>query len=511
MSNVDYDAYDEEEDSWVIYKLSEVALKLIPKKCLKELFKMAGNEEELEPEIGNVYGFIYHVLNFKIKVPIKRFIWKIQKAMFFGRYKTQCCFERIENSELIKRLTKVINHVESSFNKLASNLNLIKAPPTKEPCTGFSCCFPIEVWYLLVKDYNVNAGNLVRVNKELCNFFAPVVYKSIHMDITISPIDTLQTFYSHYCNFGSTYLFQPSSPFKMYKMLHDSQNFQYEFIDLIHTSSSNDNADNVSTRYIRNFRDVKNVFENIISNPNSLFKDFVKELTTSICFLDGFDKFTKEGSNFAGTIQSLSNKTKLNVLASDFNSFDTFELDENYEYYIRKGIDFDLEELDCLVNDFTVPRFPYVKETLPESEFYRELTLPGIVQDDFKKDSKYRSQIFNANSMKDLESSNPFQRWNEELQPDTWNYDRETKTQLKGAGSIKLQNRSFFSEVDTQNFLSNFVHSIASMNVKKTSKTSTLIFGSHDIENSYMDDTEEERDQNIPFSITPHMIIINGS
>ncbi|CCH43426.1 hypothetical protein BN7_2974 [Wickerhamomyces ciferrii] len=511
MSNVDYDAYDEEEDSWVIYKLSEVVLKLVPKKYIKELFKMVASEEEIEPDIYYVYSFIYYVLTFKIKVPIKRVLWKFQNVMFFSRYKTQLCFKIIKNSDLIKSITKVIHHVKSSFNKLASNLNLIKAPQTKEPCTQFTACFPIEVWYLLVKDYNVNAGNLVRVNKQLCDFFAPVVYKSIHMDITIGSIDTLQTFYPHYCNFGSTYLFQPSSPYKMYKMLHDSQNFQYEFIDLIHTSSSNDNADNVSTRYIRNFKDVKNVFENTISNPNSLFKDFVKELTTSICFLDGFDKFTREGSNFAQTIQSLSNKTELNVLASDLNAFDTFELDEDYEYYIRRGIDFDLETLYWTIGDFTVRWYPYIKETLPESEFYRELTLPGIVQDDFKKDSKYRYQIFNAKSIEDIESSNPFQRWNEELQLNSRRSHRENNIHFKGAGSIKLQNRSFFSEVDSQHFLSNFVQSIASMNMKKTSKTSTLIFGSHDIETNYTDDTEEERRQNIQFSITPHMIIINGS
>ncbi|CCH42874.1 hypothetical protein BN7_2419 [Wickerhamomyces ciferrii] len=422
----------------------------------------------------------------EVRLPsfIKKLFWKTQKAGYYIRFKC---------SEGSNFFFKHFKRAKESFMSIFSNDLMVKKEHKPEDEGPFATSnsdvqeiwFPSEIWLKIVQ-YDVNPGNMIRVNKRLFNLFSPMVYHSFHLDLVISSTYLLQKQYSHYLDFAWCYYFHPQDPYKLYENYQKSKTANYEFLDTSHRRFPNEGSfiSNVElssgavvaikTKIFRDFEDVERFFNRTITNENSYFKQFIQELSTNVSIIDDFNELLEDCYAFGKTIKNLSKNKTLNVLSCNTDSFQAFDfLTEEYEDCIRDNIQPPLfeEQTFELVSTSHLPN----NDIFPENPYYKQMTIAGVLFDDLQQ-QKDRRRLHNIKSQEELEIYNPFKAWNSVNKPE-YNFDSKKASSSKGPGTVQVHGRHFFTEEETHEFLSHFVGSVAVFESHRNLKSSTLISG----------------------------------
>ncbi|CCH43310.1 hypothetical protein BN7_2858 [Wickerhamomyces ciferrii] len=502
------DYWQRRERETKLYRFIELIVKVIPAVYIAIVFHLMGLKECDPPEpIGIVYSVRYEI-EVRLHYAIKKFLWKTQKAGYYIRFKSS------------KGCNFFAKHYKRAQKSLLSFLNkLIKTYKGKpDISSNKELCFPSEIWLKIVQ-YGVNPGNMIRVNKRLFNLFSPMVYHSFHLDLVLSSTSLLQKQYSHYLDFAELYYLHPQDPYKLYENYQKSKGAKYEFLDTYHRRFPNESyytsncelssgaVVTIKTKVFRSFKDVERFLSQTITNENSYFRHFVQELSSNITIIDDFNELIEDCFMFGETISKLSKNEALNVLSCNAKSFQVFDfLTEEYEDCIRKNIEPPLFK-ESLIDLVSTSYLPF-KDILPENPYFREMTLAGILFDDLQE-GKQRRRLHNIKTNGELENCNPFKIWDSVSKP-KGNLFAKKESILKGPGTVQVHGRHFFTEEETQNFLSQFVRSVTEFESHRNFKSSILISGVTQI----FDISQTQEDQNsiaVPYEVVPQIILINRS
>ncbi|CCH45662.1 hypothetical protein BN7_5247 [Wickerhamomyces ciferrii] len=505
----------------LIGKVVRLLLKIVSAEKLNNALKrwILPSGMDTKPNERDIFeslaGYYIYYIRFKIN---RLFVWKFKMFGYLLRFNTIKKFSNLSS--------KISNIASSNFKKLNvfDKIPLFKKlfnsgsdKMVKKPVTNFKSIFPIEIWGIIV-DYGVDPANLVRVNRELCNTFAPIVYKSIHLDVVLSSLDPLKQKYSHYLKHGSTYPFQASNSYKIYELYENSSDYDYEFLDIVHEGKKNlilrskvtneyDLQIDTETRIIREFNKVKQFYENVLMNEESVLRNFIKEISGNVLVLDGLNSLIAPSNKFGEVLQSLSKVDSLNLVKFDGEQFDGFAFAPRYNEFIEEDKPFDGGEC-CGYEEESFEEFA-VRKLLPENEFYEEFLYIAFYFDELKEYSNRRN-LFNTNEVNTLKANDSIRKWNLNLPMLT--YEQKSAAYHKGAEKMEIGSREFFTKSDTLDFLSGFLNVFSSKNFNKARDTSLLLTGISRVPNGQNDSdlTAEEMDD---FGITrfkPYNILING-
>ncbi|CCH43444.1 hypothetical protein BN7_2992 [Wickerhamomyces ciferrii] len=463
-----------------IARVMDILLKVVSvEKVAHVLSRLTGSKKFnfREPDKKGVTDLVEFYYRWTIQWQFERLVtWKIKKLGV------------LINFHLIKRVsdisTKIIDKLQvSSFPNLFTFLRSFKISrygTSITPVTGFKSCFPIEIWSLIV-DFGADPGNLLRVNKELFGTFAPRLYRSIHIDIVLSSLDPLKLYYGHYVKHGGTYPYQTSDFYKLYERYQNSGSFDYEFLDTVHRNSKNNTTKSfiindkgvkvyIETRIIKKFCKVLLFYENVLINESSIMKKFIKELSGNILVLNGM-KCLLESLEVNQTIQSMSQDKNLKVIRCKTEPLDTFEHCLCYETYIERDKSFIWEE-SWYLEKYERCAQPFASSLFPDSVFFKELLILGVIFDQFKS-FENRRMFSLIQVSRELQILDPFKYWNSTL--DRPIYKKKGPARLKGPGTIKIENRTFFTKATTIGFLSGLMKAFSSkINDSKIDSNSSL-------------------------------------
>ncbi|CCH45285.1 hypothetical protein BN7_4867 [Wickerhamomyces ciferrii] len=502
-----------------INKFVKVLLKVVSAERVVKLLKYycpLAVEFEVQPTHEEIADFleVYYLMVFKWHFN-KNVSWRIKSLGFVLRFhtlrrvskfcniisgKARNCFKVLKRS--FKNLTKKTEHSQKQL--ILKNLS----DKSKNPVTGFKSGFPVEIWMLLV-DFGLDAGNLVRVNTELFSIFAPRLYKSIHMDIVLSSLNPLKSKYSHYLKHGGNYPHHASDPFKIFESYKDSTKYDYEFLDIVHRGCNDKvvtsmviNDQNahvrVETRVIREFKKVQQFFDNVIMNENSILRKFNKELSSNVFVLDGFTNLIEDSNKLGIELQKLSQNSNLNVMRYDSDVLNSFGYSFEYEDFIRDDKPFgpgDLEFMEEMDAEQTA-----ASKLLPECGFYKELLHLGIQFDEMKSNFSSRRELSNLNDVESVKELDPIKSWNQSL-PRFWTKDA---VYHKGPENIEVDKRLFCTEENTLNFLIKFMDPFT-LKDHNSERSTSLLFSAQVCDERANNDTTRHG----MMSIVPQNILIN--
>ncbi|CCH44568.1 hypothetical protein BN7_4134 [Wickerhamomyces ciferrii] len=270
--------------------------------------------EALSIWLGYPRGFGIFYIHHSYYNTVYRPFWKLDRLSFPIRYYSfntlKGLYEWIGNfkSKVKFSLAKTDEEAgfeDLEFDNIEESTSIYNVNPTN------NIILPIEIWEYIAYHGEINYSIMLRINKSFLYTFAPKVFDTLKLTIVLSTLTKMKLNDESFLKNGpDTIKYKYYNSYSIYERDQESKKFDYEFLDTaiedqdyfkgigpkkIKRPQNPHRSFNGEERFnhpfeIRSFKKIQLILKNILQNPNSIMKKFIKELLIDICMFDGFDK-----------------------------------------------------------------------------------------------------------------------------------------------------------------------------------------------------------------------------
>ncbi|CCH40730.1 hypothetical protein BN7_264 [Wickerhamomyces ciferrii] len=509
---------------------------------------------------------------------VYRPFWSLDRLTFPIRYylssKLNCLYEWIDsiktmivtNSPIKKDETRDFEDSKINIHKSASDHN----------GTDNDIMFPMEIWEVIAHIGNIDNLIMMSINRSFLYTFAPKIYDTLKLTIVLSPLTKMKLTDECFLKKGpDTIRDKHYDSYSIYKRHQESQKFDYEFLDTsiitdqdffeeIHLDAikrhkhfglfkSEDRGERSNHPFeIRSLKNIQFILKNILQNPNSIMKKFIKEILLDICVFDGFDKLMtfEQNSLVNGSTRGQESLDELIDQQIEKNELVSVMTDQNEYLHVTPLDDnFDRVRWKDPLED-KAPRFgrvlnniqtKFTRESIisdiyhifPQNVYFKELLSVYLLSDQSYSNILRRRLSKFKNSM-DFQNANPVIHWFRTLVDNC--SDRITnefdvagcfKMIVTGQSCVKITNREFKTELQVNEILNDLIKiltNVEPINIEDDDantglnhiETSILILGINDGKpqvskeftlNASMN--EDPSDPSCLLPLEPELILIN--
>ncbi|CCH45892.1 hypothetical protein BN7_5479 [Wickerhamomyces ciferrii] len=281
---------------------------------------------------------------------------------------------------------------------------------------------PPEIWRIIIgktdrKDYH----NLMITDKRFLDLVAPLIYKDIFINTSITKTTKMKNSDDTYPRYG------PDLPnickgnhYDIFKRSKESSSFEYEIVgtkidqksfnemfDVLFYQEPNEThseyVDNYSPVIINQYEKIIFIIKNIMLNPNSVMKKHIKNFFIDISIFDGFlELILKPEAPFIKKIKSFDNDTKksCHLSASTFEELWVYPL---WDVFSRCKWTYPTRFHSNILSyhDEMIQKFP-------QQVYYKEFAVQGILNYFYGTNYERRRSLLNVSKCDELTSLNPF-------------------------------------------------------------------------------------------------------
>ncbi|CCH43885.1 hypothetical protein BN7_3439 [Wickerhamomyces ciferrii] len=446
-------------------------------------------------------------------------------------------YDWIEYSKSIAKLPQIKRDEDLEDLKI----NVIDKSVSNHNGTANRIKLPMEIWENIAHIGKINYSMMIIINKSFFCTFAPKIYDTLRLTIVLSPLTKMKLNDEAFLKNGpDTIKNKYYDSYSIYERHQESASFDYEFLD----TSINDQdyfkgIDPAKHEYfrhdhplilrselrgerfnkpfeVRSLKNIQFILKNILQNPNSIMKKFIKEILIDICVFDGFDKLMtmKHSSLITGSTnghesikelidQVLEQNELVSVLkiSADQNQVKPFHaapLDDNFDRIRWKdSLEDKTTRFFKIYNNIkTKLAHESIKHDLysifPQNVYYKELLSVYLLSGKLYSD-RLRRRLSEFEYIEEFEAANPIKHWYHTI---TTNFYNRKKRQLDlgsyfrmivtGQSCVKITNREFKTKQQVYDILNDLFTNVTCIKTTQNDdsdqiyKSSILILGLDD-------------------------------
>ncbi|CCH44782.1 hypothetical protein BN7_4350 [Wickerhamomyces ciferrii] len=469
-------------------------------------------------------------------------LWKLDRLSFPIRYyssnKLQHIYEYIDNFKISMFKSSLMKtDDEEGFENIEFNI-IDESTSIYNENPNNNSILPMEIWEYIAYHGEINYSIMLSINKSFFYTFAPKVYDTLKLTIVLSPLTKMKLTDESFLKNGSdTIRYKYCDSYSIYERDQESKKFDYEFLDT--TIEDQDffkcngpqkiarpqppdprSMFHKKERYnhpfeIRSLKKIQLFLKNVLQNPNSIMKKYIKEILVDICMFHGFDKLMtmEKSSSVEGSsseheslekliYQEIKQHERTSVLNVDSDQeesepIDVAPLDENFDR-IRwkdplrdKGPRFyrfshnvrTKSDIDTIRDD--------LHHIFPQNVYFKELLSVYLLSSDKAYSHILRRRLSHYMNPINFQKFNPIKNWSRTVvancidklvtrEPDTARYFRMIIT---GQSCVKITNREFKTKLQVYEFLDDLIKTLTIKSndyILNNIQSSILILGIND-------------------------------
>ncbi|CCH40735.1 hypothetical protein BN7_269 [Wickerhamomyces ciferrii] len=517
---------------------------------------------------------------------VYRPFWRLDRLTFPIRYysaiKLKYLYGWIDSTKPMIEIPLIKKDETGDFED--SKINNIDGFASTHNGSSSDIILPMEVWEIIAHIGNIDNLIMMSINKSFFYTFAPKIYDTLKFTVVLSPLTKMKLTDEAFLKNGpdvsrNNYC----DSYSIYKRHQEGQKFDYESLDT--SIIDQDYFKGMDPKFrskhrhprfkfksglrgersnqpfeVRNLKNIRFILKNILQNPHSIMKMFIKEILIDICVFDGFDKLMnmKQSSLINGSISDhesldelIDQKTNqlnqhvsvMKLSSNECKQLYVAPLDDNFDR-VRwkdpledKAIRFNKTARNIKTNSSRESIESDLRHIFPQNVYFKELLCVYLLSGQFYS-HRLRRRLSKFENPKNFFKANPINHWCYTLVDNCYNrITKETdlarffRMIVTGQSCVKIQNREFKTGLQVYELLNDLIKTLT--NVKTNSSTddvnydrslnhiesSILILGinngepqvSKEFTENASFDLADEVDFTNCLALHPQMILINKS
>ncbi|CCH44398.1 hypothetical protein BN7_3961 [Wickerhamomyces ciferrii] len=499
--------------------------------------------------------------------------WRLNRLLCPIRYHLSKRLNSLYQWTYHSKLKSLIKKNEDFQDFDVSKIDDIEKPVSNHNGNVNELVLPMEIWEIIAQIGKIDYSIMLNINKSFLNTFAPKIYDTLKLTIVLTPLTKMKLNDEAFLKNGPDLIMDTKyyDSYSIYKRHQESKKFDYEFLDTSirdqdyfkgidpkqikrhhhpTMSESKDRGENVNHPFeVRSLRKIQFILKNILQNPNSIMKSFIKDILVDICIFDGFNKLMTMKQRFSSGYESLKelidqeikqnehvSVMKVNSGQNEFKSISVIPFDDNFDRIrwqdpllnrkIRNS-----RMIGSIKTKFKEHTFSHLGYIFPQNIYYKELLSVYLLSDHLyshilrRRLSKFEKSMY-------FQNANPIKHWRYTVLNHC--YNRITKRVnrpsyykmiVTGQSCVKIEDREFKTELQVYEILKTLIETLI---VKSDNGVGGNSYGLDHVQSSILilgiDDgipqVSKEFTQNLShmdnrrnplLKLTPQLILINKS
>ncbi|CCH40732.1 hypothetical protein BN7_266 [Wickerhamomyces ciferrii] len=261
-------------------------------------------------------------------------LWRLDTLTFPIRYylaRWKSLNEWIDYSKSITKPFSIKKDEDEGFEDSKINIDL------NHDGDANGIIFPMEVWEIIANIGKLNNSILMSINISFFYTFAPKIYDTLKLTIVLTPLTKMKLTDESFLKNGPDIANNRyNDSYSIYERHEESRSFDYESLDTSIDDQDYFKGVDPKDRYkhkhprfkfksglrgersnqpfeVRNLKNIRFILKNILQNPHSIMKMFIKEIMVDVCVFDGFNELMtmKRSSLINGSTSGVESLEKL--------------------------------------------------------------------------------------------------------------------------------------------------------------------------------------------------------
>ncbi|CCH40737.1 hypothetical protein BN7_271 [Wickerhamomyces ciferrii] len=402
--------------------------------------------------------------------------------------------------------------------------------------------FPMEIWEIIASIGDINNSIMMSINKSFFYTFGPKIYDTLRFTIVLTPLTKMKLTDEAYLKNGPDYITAKyCDSYSIYKRHQESQQFDYEFLDtsididqdyfkLLDHNDTKRNRHPILLWYkskgftferlnqpfeVRSLKKIQFILKNVLQNPNSIMKKFIKEILLDVCVFDGFDKLItmKQSSSVNPPIsghesleelidQKVKNKENVSVMklvnTDQVMPIRVVPLDDNFDRVRWKdSLEGKIVRFFKICNNIKnkLPRASIISDLrhiFPQNVYFKEMLCVYLLSDQlYSHRLRRRISKFQQRQIKYFQKANPIEYWHQTIKNNVFekttgvlDKDGHYRMTVTGQSCVKIQNREFKTKQQVYEIFNDLIETLTNIKSNDNSidpiETSILMLGTND-------------------------------